>query len=137
MTSSGAIVLKTLYPTLYARTKSQEALSAEAEAIHLALSMAKRFSWQAVSIECDSALAVKALSGDINSCPWSLLNIRVCCDELSNCFKDLDLAWIDRRSNFAAHNLAKWARLSLVFGDIPPSSIPSDFIKDGAEWSPG
>ncbi|EXB53915.1 hypothetical protein L484_004181 [Morus notabilis] len=69
---------------------------------------------------------MKTLSKSMENCLWALKHIKADCDELFNCFEAADLAWINIRCNFAVHNLAKWARIGLVSGDIPFNLIPSE-----------
>ncbi|GMN22621.1 hypothetical protein TIFTF001_043549 [Ficus carica] len=95
-----------------------EALVAEAVGFRLALAAAKRYGWQSIVIECDSALATAANSNRMESCPWSFLNIKNDRVLLRKEFKDAEFQCSPREVNFTAHNLAKWAKSGLVFGNI-------------------
>ncbi|GMN64997.1 hypothetical protein TIFTF001_034080 [Ficus carica] len=95
-----------------------EALVAEAVGFLLALAAAKRYGWQPIVIECDSALATAAISNRMESCPWSLLNIKNDRVLLRKEFKDAEFQCSPREVNFAAHNLAKWAKSGLFLATL-------------------
>lgn len=104
-------------------------------AIRFGLIQAKYLNSGAVICESDASLVVKALSSSLPSCPWPLSNIHKDCNLLISGFESVEFLWTPRTTNFAAHNLAKWCRLSNSLGVIDVSKVPNLVFLDGEEWS--
>ena len=102
-------------------------LSVETEAILWALQLAKSEAWSKIIMESDSKNSIDAIM-DCTSCPpWSISSLISDIGFLAKSFGSCLFFWISRIGNSAAHEVARYALVSLVsfcsVSDNLPASV--------------
>lgn len=99
----------------------------EAHAILTAISLARTLLMSTVIIESDASQIINSPP------PWAASGAVQQAKTDLRYFQTWEIVWISRKTNFAAHNLAKWAASSNSFGYLNTSSVPVDAFSDLSE----
>ena len=100
-------------------------LSAETEAILWALQLAKSEAWSEIILESDSKNSIDAIM-DCTSCPlWSMSSLVSDICFLAKSFGSCLFFWISRIGNSAAHEVARFALVSLVSFCLVSDNLPA------------
>ena len=102
-------------------------LSVETEAILWALQLAKSEAWSKIIMESDSKNSIDAIMDCMSCPPWSISSLISDIGFLAKSFGSCLFFWISRIGNSAAHEVARYALVSLVsfcsVSDNLPASV--------------
>ncbi|KAM6543702.1 hypothetical protein CsatB_008149 [Cannabis sativa] len=108
------------------RLHFSDPLTGEAATCLLAMETAVSLHHPFVMVESDSEIVIKNLRGTDSF--WGIENYVRQCKILSGFMTNCNFSCISRNSNYAAHNMAKWAFTNNVTGMVEISTIPGNIF---------
>ncbi|KAM6590126.1 hypothetical protein CsatA_012731 [Cannabis sativa] len=111
---------------------------AEAQAVCLAVEKVNELGLKKVIFQSDNLCVVKAFEAPMSMCmDFMLQEAKARFTKFCSKLSDWGIVHISRKCNFMAHNIAKWAVLKNVLGNINPVEVEGSVLDDLREWDPG
>uniref|UniRef100_A0A803QB20 Reverse transcriptase zinc-binding domain-containing protein n=1 Tax=Cannabis sativa TaxID=3483 RepID=A0A803QB20_CANSA len=101
-------------------------LCGEAAACCSAVDLALLLGFKYVLVESDSRIVINAINGMESH--WAIENYVSFCVKSSPSFSCCNFIYASRTCNFTAHNVANWAFINKLYGNIPINSVPVNLL---------
>ncbi|KAF4359782.1 hypothetical protein F8388_008344 [Cannabis sativa] len=108
---------------------------AEAKAVCLAAEKAKDLGLKKIMFQSDNIGVVKAFEASMDICmDFMLQDSKVRFNNICSKFSDWGIVHVSRKCNYMAHNIAKWAAVKNVLGNICHEEVEDSVLDDLREY---